>query len=175
VLTQGRNSLRFFRGDGATSHGRSSCVQSFGQSGLDVQDADFNYLSLNASLFIAGQSLQVCGFDGSECPFTLRMDYIDAEGEAQNWYHGFYAREAPNFPLRCSGCLFDHDQVNELAWYTYKSPNLLTLFSPEPPPARIVAIWIYASGHQFDVRVSDVALLTANLDLDSEDVSQQDN
>jgi hypothetical protein len=174
MLTAGVESLRMVRGDGATSHGRTSCVQSFGQTGLDIQAAGFNYLALNATLFIENQTLQVCGFDGSECPITLRVDYIDAEGEAQNWHHGFYALEAPNFPVRCSGCLHDHEQVNQQAWYDYRSPNLLTLFSPDPPPATIVAIWVYASGHEWDVRVSEVSLLAANLDLESEENAAED-
>ncbi len=169
MLTDGIMSLRMVRDEGATTHGRTSCVQSFGQAGLDIAAAGFNYLSLNATLYIAGQTLQVCGFDGSECPITLRMDYVDADGEAHNWFHGFYAREAPNFPLRCSTCLHDHDLINEQAWYTYSSPNLLTLFSPELPPTKIVALWLYASGHEYDVRVSDVSLYGANLDLEAEE------
>ena len=170
TLTDGIESLRMVRGDGATTHGRTSCVESFGQSALDVAAAGFNYLSLNATLYIEDQTLQVCGFDGSECPITLRVDYIDADGEAHNWYHGFYAREAPNFPLRCSGCLHDHDLINAQAWYSYRSPNLLTLFNPDLPPAKIVAIWFYASGHEYDVRVNNVALYGANLDLENEEL-----
>ena len=177
VWSDGMSVLRFFRGDGATSHGRTSCAQSFGQSGLDIQDSGFNYLSLSATLNIEYQSLSVCGFvDGSECPLMLRMDYIDANGDAQRWHHGLYAREAgpqSNYPLRCDTCLQDHDLVYGQAWYTYRSSNLLTLFNPDPAPASVVAIWFYASGHEFDVRVSNVSLIGAHLDLESEEANLQ--
>jgi hypothetical protein len=158
---------RFVRADNATNHGRTSCVQSFGQTGLNLRADAFNYLALRATFYLEYQSLNGCGFDGSECPLMLRMDYLDANGEAQKWFHGFYAREADpqsNLPTRCASCQQDHDQINERAWYTYESPNLFTLFNPQPPPVSIVGIMFYASGHQWDVRVSDMALVGAYLE-----------
>jgi hypothetical protein len=166
LSAEGVKLLQFLRGDGATTHGRTSCVQSFGQTGMDIRSLNYNYLSLRTTFFIASQSLSACGIDGSECPLMLRMDYIDEQGEAQRWYHGFYAREADprlNYPLRCSTCLQDHDLINEKAWYTYDSPNLLKLFQAEPPPASIVSVWFYASGHEYDVRISEFSLLAGQV------------
>ncbi len=158
--------VRFIRANGATSHGRTSCVQSFGQTGLSVRPDEFNYLAIRTTFFIEYQSLNVCNaIDGSECPLMLRMDYIDADGEAQKWFHGFYAREADtqsNVPLRCASCQQDHERINERAWYIYESPNLFSLL--EPAPASIVGIMFYASGHQWDVRVSDLAIMGAYLE-----------
>lgn len=169
IPIEGELPLRFLRANNATNHGRTSCVQSFGQAGADILTNGYNYLSLRATFFIEYQSLNACGTDGSECPLMLRMDYLDANGDAQRWFHGFYAREAgdqDNYPLRCSTCLQDHDLINEKAWYTYESPNLLNLLTPVNadgtmglPPRSIVGVWFYASGHQYDVRLKEVALL----------------
>ncbi len=174
IPIEGEMPLRFLRADNATNHGRTSCVQSFGQSGVDILSNSFNFVSLRTTFFVEYHSLHVCGTDGSECPLMLRMDYIDANGEAQRWFHGFYAREADdpsNYPVRCSTCVQDHDLIWEKAWYTYESPNLLNLLTPVnpdgtvgSPPRSIVGIWFYASGHQYDVRISEVALLAGKLE-----------
>lgn len=166
VDMNGLLALRFVRGDNATTHGRTSCVQSFGQGGVDITAANYNYLGVRAVLNIESQSLNVCGSDGSECPLMLRMDYIDNTGKGQRWFHGFYAREADpqsNFRQRCASCVQDHDLINQGAWYTYESPNLLTLLE-ETPPVSIVSIWFYASGHQWDVRIGEVSLIGAHMD-----------
>ena len=168
----GSTALRLVRGNDATSHGRTSCVQSFGQAGIEVSEAEYNHLSVRATFYVDNQSLAACGTEGSECPLMLRMDYIDADGEAQKWYHGFYAREQSAYPVRCATCTQDHDRINEKTWYTYESPNLLSFFKPEAgengvedlTPRMIVAFWIYASGHQFDVHIGEVALVAAQLE-----------
>lgn len=172
AMIDGVQALRFVRDGGATTHGRTSCVQSFGQNGINVSSDSYNYLGLRATFYIDYQSLAACGTDGSECPLMLRMDYIDADGKAQKWFHGFYAREEDNYPLRCATCPQDHDRINEKAWYTYESPNFLTFFKPEAgniggndlTPRTIVALWFYASGHQYDVWVSEMALVAAQVE-----------
>jgi hypothetical protein len=144
-------------------------VQSFGQAGVEISEDIYDFLALRATFYVDFQSLAGCGTRGSECPLMLRMDYIDVEGEARQWFHGFYAREEGDYPVRCSTCSQDHDQLNEKAWYTYESPNLLSFFKPEPDeafvpdltPRTIVALWIYASGHQYDVWIDEVALIAA--------------
>jgi hypothetical protein len=166
VNMNGLMPLRFIRADNAITHGRTSCVQSFGQGGVDIRAANYNYLAVRATLNIQSQSLNACGSDGSECPLMLRMDYIDNTGKGQRWFHGFYAREADpqsNYRQRCASCVQDHDLINQGAWYTYESPNLLTLLE-ETPPVSIVSIWFYASGHQWDVRIGEVSLIGAQMD-----------
>jgi hypothetical protein len=44
----------------------------------------------------------------------------------------------------------------------YESPNLFGLL--DPAPTSIVGIMFYASGHQWDVRISDVAVMGAYLE-----------
>jgi len=160
-IKDGRMTLRLVRGDNAETHGRTSCIQTFGQTGLAVSPDLYDYLALRASFYIEHQSLNACGIDGSECPLMLRMDYRQGDNVYQ-WFHGFYAvplTPEQGYPLRCSSCSQDHEAVNGKAWYTYDSGNLFTLFPAEQRPDSIVGVWFYASGHQYDVFVSEVSLL----------------
>lgn len=160
-LYEGRMTLRLERYQDATTHGRTFCFQTFGSSGLNIQSLNLDQLSLRLSFFVHHQSLSICGIDGSECPLTLRMDYIDQEGESHNWFHGFYTRRDPQSPspLRCDSCAQEHEFINEKSWYTYNSGNLLTLFPEDQKINSIIGIWFYASGHQYDVQVEEVSLL----------------
>jgi hypothetical protein len=164
----GRNTLQMVKD--ALSPGENRCVQSFqpADSGLDVRA--YTYLALRATLRINSQSLSACGFRASECPLMLRIDYVDVNGVPRRWFQGFYARnDASDTPLRCDSCTAEHNRINMGAWFSYDTQNLYTLFPPEQRPAAILNIQFYASGHQYDVNVSEVALLasqdpTANAD-----------
>jgi hypothetical protein len=163
-LKDGHHSLRLVRDGNAVSHGDTRCIRWFGQTGQNVES--FDYLGLRTTFFINFQSVNACGFEGSECPLMLRFDYVDTDGRPQRWYYGFYYKSRDpqqNYPLRCNSatCTQDHQQVNEKSWYTFDSGNLLTLFRQHhlPLPASIINVQFYASGHQYDVYVSDIALL----------------
>jgi hypothetical protein len=158
-IQDGRYLLRLLRAENAESHGETRCGTWFPNGGYDV--ANLGTLVLRASFNIQYQSLNVCGTDGSECPLMLRVDYLDANGIGHIWYHGFYATKdlQQNYPLTCDSCASEHEQVNEKTWYTYDSGNWFTLFSPDQRPTTIVNVQFYASGHQYDVYVGEVALL----------------
>jgi hypothetical protein len=160
-MAEGVMVLRLERFDAATTHGRTSCVQSFGQTGLDLAANGYDYLALRATFSILYQSLNACGIEGSECPLMLRIDYIDQNGQAQKWYHGFYSINDPqySYPLQCNSCRQAHEFINPKTWYTFDSANLFSLLPPDQKPAKILAVWFYASGHQYDVQVSEMALL----------------
>ena len=163
-IFEGRRTLRLERYGGATTNGRTSCFQTFGSNALDVNALALDYLSLRTQFYIRHQSLNACGFEGSECPLMLRIDYMNQSGNSERWFHGFFAKResASTFPLVCSGgCLQEHEFVNAQSWYTYDSGNLLSLFPGEPERQirSIVGVWFYASGHEYDVQVSEVSLL----------------
>jgi hypothetical protein len=160
----GRMVMRMLRADGATSNGETRCLNSFGQYGLDV--AEYTYLELRVMFSIQFQSLDVCGTQGSECPLMLRIDYRDQQGASRQWIHGFYSRPNPqlNYPLYCLSCTQEHELVNARTWYIYDTGNLLNLFAPGERPISIVNVQFYVSGHQYDVLVSDVALLAGSAD-----------
>jgi len=163
TTVDGRPALRLMRGNGTETHGETQCWHGLGTTstgGLDV--SPYSSVSIRATFKIQSQSLSACGVDASECPLTLAMDYIPANGgDPVKWYHGFYAEIDPNkgFPLRCDSCSEQHEQINSGTWYTYEIRNLFETFAPQVRPKLILNMRFYASGHQYEVYVSQVVLL----------------
>lgn len=162
----GRPAIQLYRAD-ATSHGETGCSQSPwpGQRGLDV--TGYSSLILKTTFYIEDHSLPVCGYEGSECPLMLQLDYVfqneEGEEEPNQWYHGFYVKPDPSqtSPTRCSSCLIAHDPVYGGTWYTYESQNLFNLVPEGQRPASLLRVRFYASGHEYDVYVGDVALFAS--------------
>jgi hypothetical protein len=160
-----RPSLRFIRANNASSHGETFCslTPGPGQTGRDV--SEFGFLRLRTTFRIEGHSLSACGVEGSECPVMLQLDYVyrDELGNEQpgQWFHGFYTAFNPllDYPPRCASCTLDHDQIYPNKWYTYDSGNLFALLPPNRQPVSILRVKLYASGHEYDVYVSDMELL----------------
>ncbi len=161
----GREAFRLVRGDDAAENSETSCEQP-----VDIDPTHLSHLEFRATLYIAMQSISACGILASECPLMLQIDYIGGDGGARSLRHGIYARLDPaaDWPLLCDTCAGrDHVRVYEDAWYTYESGNLLPLMRvPDPgnadellPPRSIERIRIYASGHQYDVFIKEVALI----------------
>jgi len=120
----------------------------------DVQGYDL--LELRFDLQLLNQSVPGGGYQASEYPVMVRIDYTDIYGKDQFWVHGFYYMDLP------SGVTWDPpttrgEKVPAQVWYTYESPNLFQLLQ-DTRPARINEITIYAAGHDYDSRVADVAL-----------------
>ncbi|MBK8134458.1 MAG: hypothetical protein IPK52_01255 [Chloroflexi bacterium] len=157
----GRNVLRMTRGDGATSNGETTCTQglAIGETWQDI--SEYDSLSIRASMYLNFQSLAVCGFEGSECPLMLRLDYINADGVKGELLYGFYAVPGPADPydLTCPSCRQPHIRLQEKTWYSFESGNLLAGFPSDSRPVAISRLRFYASGHEYDVRVSRIALI----------------
>mgnify|MGYP005850409745 CR=1 FL=1 len=159
IAPDGRTSLHLKRLNGATSNGYTRCSQTFTQ-GLDV--TQYEYLALQAVLYINYQSLAGCGVEGSECPLMLYVDYTDDNGVNRRWFHGVYARPLPSsssWKRICDDCVQEHILIYEKTWYIYNSGNWLNLFVEDRRPAKINAIHFYAEGHEYDVFVDEVAIL----------------
>lgn len=167
-LWEGRAALRLRRGGGASSHGETSCWQDFGTGGVALQS--YTHLELQTTFLINFQSLSDCGQDGSECPLMLLLEYTDVNGIQRNWRQGFYYWDDPNpafasWPSRCDTCLQDHIQVNEKVWYTYETDNLFSLLPQDQRPAAVNRVRFYASGHEYDVFVGEMALLAGHVEV----------
>jgi hypothetical protein len=165
VSISGRSAIHFARGNGAQSHGESGCALTFGGAGLSVQN--YSYLEFNGTFRIDQQSLSACGFEGSECPLMLRIDYVPASGAAaRSWYYGFYAQYDPqyNYPRTCSSCSREHESVNTGVWYTYQSGNLFATIPDEVRIGTLLNVRFYTSGHEYDVYVSNLRLLAGSED-----------
>lgn len=164
-MWEGRFALRLVRSDGANSHGETRCLQTFPSEGLDI--SEYTYLELETSFLINYQSLSDCGIRGSECPMMLRIVYTDINGVSQEWFQGFYYATIAesNFPPRCESCSQDHVKINEKVWYTFSTGNLFNIIPPSNRPTRIKTIEFYASGHQYDLYVSEMGLYAGYVDI----------
>jgi len=159
----GLDSLQLTRLNGATNNGEVRCEQILGDpiTGLGVNVTAYDYLAIQALIYIDFQSLNVCGTAASECPLMLRLDYLTNAGVKEQWYHGVYARSDPGVEARlsCDSCPRDHIYVYEDAWYLYDSGNLLEFFQPDSRPVAITDVTFYASGHEFNVFIDEISLL----------------
>lgn len=153
----GRVALRLRRVNNAQANGEVRCVQAFAGDGLDV--SSYDSLRVVTTFRPNYQSLSVCGKAASECPLMLRIDYRESDGRRGAWLRGFYYEESANARMRCDSCIQDHVDTYQAVWYTYDSDNLFNLIAEESRPERILSVTFYASGHQFDTVVSEMALL----------------
>lgn len=120
----------------------------------DVQGYDA--LELRFDLQLLNQSVPGGGYQASEYPVMVRIDYTDIYGKDQFWVHGFYYSDL------LSGLAWEPpttrgEKVPRDVWFTYESPNLFDLLK-DTRPARVNKITIYAAGHDYDSRVADLAL-----------------
>lgn len=155
---EGRTSIRLIREVG-DSNSETGCRQL-----LDTSVAQYSYLELQTTFAINHQSLENCGVKGSECPMMIFITYEDTEGFDRTWYQGlFYNYDAQSAsPLQCLECGagYQHSQIADQVWYTYESGNLFTRLTARP--ARIKEVEFYASGHRYDVLISEIALFAGS-------------
>jgi hypothetical protein len=185
---EGRSVIHLLRGDNATTHGETRCTFRFGPGALGVDISGYNYLAVQATFRIEGQSLAVCGVVGSECPLMLNMQYVpdgvntDAvvrdpsdfgsvitplnESPARNWYKGFFVVPAGGLatPLRCDSCPQEHSLIRSGEWYSYDSGNLLANIPQAQRPRYLLNMSFYGSGHEYEVYLSDLLLLVGNVE-----------
>jgi len=166
VRFDGRVGLRLRRLNNAQSNGEVRCTQTFAGEGLNVQDYDS--VRVLTTFLPNYQNLSVCGRAASECPLMLQINYRYVDDAGRNhdaqWYRGFYyaADISGAARKRCDTCIQDHLDINQGVWHTFDSDNLLNLIAEEERPATIRSLSFYASGHQFDTLVSEMALLMSN-------------
>jgi len=118
----------------------------------DVQGYDSLVLRLDLKLLY--QSVLGGGYLASEYPVMVDIAYTDIYGKDLHWYQGFYYL---NLPSASPWLAPTGEQIPLGIWYTYESPNLFELLR-DTRPARINSITIYASGHDYESMISDIAL-----------------
>jgi hypothetical protein len=153
----GRPAFRLFR-QAATTTSRTGCYQE-----VQIDVSSYTFLELQVTFAVESQSLQNCGVKGSECPMMLFITFTDAEGITFDWYQGLfynYVPDATNYPLVCQTCgaRYEHQLIAQGVWYTYESGNLFDRFLDSQRPQFVNIVTFDASGHQYNVFVSEVAL-----------------
>jgi hypothetical protein len=127
------------------------------QQEINYDVRDFSFLQLHMNVRIISQNITGfggCGYLGTECPIIVRLDYKDIYGSDREWLHGFYTgRPAGDWLINWWA---EELQLNN--WYSYESNNLVEELA-DAPPAIIKSLRIYASGHNFHARVTEVELL----------------
>jgi hypothetical protein len=151
---------------------KTRCIQVLGgPGGLDV--SQYASVRLRVTMQVHHQSLSACGIAGTECPVMLQINYLNENGEPRRWIHGFYADYDPSRggEKNCAECWGDHEFINKDAWYTYESGNLFSFLPEGWRPSAITEIHFFAGGHQYDVMLSEVALIAERPNESAEDVA----
>jgi hypothetical protein len=134
--------------------GRTAVTQDINE---DVRDRRAVQLRVNFS--ILEQEIPVCGGEGSECPFMVRVDYRNQNGADAYWQQGFYAAGTPSAQL--PDYVRSNNQGKHVARRlgvpeTFEWENLIDLL---PDMQTIKSITLYAEGHSVQTQVNSVELL----------------
>lgn len=128
--------------------------------------AEIDSLRLLVTFRILNQSLEVCGIEGSECPFFVRVNYVDGNGFSNTWQQGFFAVGEPIPGVQPDGCIRcamvqdTHQKVTLGQEYFYDVDfGEIIARQGRIPPRFIESIILVSSGHSFEVEVVDIALL----------------
>jgi hypothetical protein len=159
VFFQDRYALRIWRlSDQQLFEARTGCEQ------RNVDVSQYSSLKLRVSFYLVSQSLSGCGQLGTECPLILQMTYTAADGNTYVWLQGFYIFwNAGVGRIRCDTCTQDHQQVNAEAWHTFESEDFILDLPTDRAnqrPVRIDKIRFYASGHEYEVYVGELSLIS---------------
>lgn len=158
VEREGRKLAFFTRTVGEDAHTEVDITQEI-QKDVSL----YNSLVLQFDVRLLNQSLAGGGMLGSEFPLRVELFYTDIFGKVVRWGHGFYYSDLlDDADPNNDNWILDrenNDKIPQGQWYTYRSPNLITLFTDQQtPPAQINSIRFYASGHKYMSFLSEVYL-----------------
>jgi hypothetical protein len=115
---------------------------------LEQDVSDFEKLQLRLRLRVDYHSLSGGGVLASEYPLIVKLVYMDAFGRSQEFYRGFYYHNEEGNPVD------NGELVPRGEWVDVT----VDLFSIVPRPAYLISLSLFASGHDFDSRVSGVSI-----------------
>ncbi|NLT43295.1 MAG: hypothetical protein GXX93_11520 [Anaerolineae bacterium] len=119
---------------------------------LNRDVTDYVSLRIRVDLRLLYQSLSGGGIQGSEFPVIIRLNYRDARGNLQWWYHGFFYENPGSLPTP------NGELIERNVWFAYESPNLMAV-QGDLKPAYLESVQVYASGHDYQSQVADVQLV----------------
>jgi hypothetical protein len=146
----GKSLLSFSRHD-ARTHGETSVIQYIDKDVRDVES-----LTMSFEVMVEEQSLRGGGYESTEFPVMVELQYKDAQGNARSQYWGFYYLDpgtGPNWRKMVNG-----NKVVQGEWYLFDSGNLMRTLG-DSRPVHIDAVRIYASGWSWDSAITNVSLL----------------
>ncbi|HEX5506722.1 MAG TPA: hypothetical protein VFW96_29160 [Thermomicrobiales bacterium] len=119
---------------------------------LDVTVADLVSLQLTADIKVLAQNVPGGGVAGSEFPIIVKITYHDASGVMRERTWGFYVVADPASPPSPAG-------TSTLVTVGQWTPLRVDLRDLTPQPMRLDTIEVYASGHGYRARITDVAII----------------
>jgi hypothetical protein len=150
VVQDGKTLLSFVR-YGARTHGETSIIQYIDQ---DVRD--FSSLKMSFEVLVNWQSLRGGGYESTEFPVMVELQYQDTEGNSRFHHWGFYYRDpgtGPEWRKMVNGI-----KVIQGEWYLYETENLMQTLG-DVRPVRIDAVRVYSSGWDWDSAITNISLL----------------
>lgn len=146
----GKNLLSFSR-YGARTHGETSVIQYIDKDVRDVES-----LTMSFEVMVEEQSLRGGGYESTEFPVMVELQYKDAQGNSRSKYWGFYYLDpgsGPNWRKLVNG-----NKVVQGEWYYFESDNLMRTLG-DSRPVHVDGVRIYASGWSWDSAITNVSLL----------------
>ena len=144
-------SLLSFTRHGARTHGETSVIQYVDKDVRDVES-----LTMSFEVMVEEQSLRGGGYESTEFPVMVELQYKDAQGNSRSQYWGFYYLDPGTGPTWRR--LVNANKVVQGEWYLFESGNLMRTLG-DNRPAHIDAVRIYASGWSWDSAITNVSLL----------------
>ncbi len=151
IAFQDGKSLLSFTRHGARTHGETSVIQH-----IDEEVRDVESLTMSFEVMVEEQSLRGGGYESTEFPVMVELQYKDAQGNPRSQYWGFYYLDpgvGPNWRKLVNG-----NKVVQGEWYLFESGNLMRTLG-DSRPVHIDAVRIYASGWSWDSAITNVSLL----------------
>ena len=153
-----RTAAWFFRSGSQTTSFTTGVKQDFGPDGTGVDISEFRSLRFTIWLRVLNQSLPDTGDRGSECPVMVRLvakRTSPADPEEQRDFCAFIDKDM--VPPRVAEPGMEYYRVREAEWaqisFDLREPSKL------PDYRFLLRIQIFAQGHDYDSRVTDVSLI----------------
>jgi hypothetical protein len=111
---------------------------------------------MSFEVMVEEQSLRGGGYESTEFPVMVELQYKDAQGNSRSHYWGFYYLDpgiGPNWRKLVNG-----HKVVQGEWYYFESENLMRTLG-DSRPVHIDGVRIYASGWSWDSAITNVSLL----------------
>lgn len=152
------NAAWFIRGENQTASFTTGVIQKLGveQQGVDI--SEYRSLVFSAWVRIFNQSVDMAGELGTECPIMIRFlakEKQPTDPEEERVMCVYTTHDLYREPVRAPGIVYE--QANLYEWYhvqiEVRDPSWL-------PNARYLrSIEVYANGHDYDSRATDISLI----------------
>jgi hypothetical protein len=150
VVQDGKTLLSLSR-VGARTHGETSIIQR-----IDKDVRDFDSLKVSFEVMVDWQSLLGGGYESTEFPVMVELQYKDADGNSRSQYWGFYHRNPGTGPEWRK--MINGTKVPQGEWYLFETENLMRSLG-DIKPVRIDSVRVYASGWDWDSAITNISLL----------------